>query len=385
MFEKIIAFFISIIVSVFGAFNCGQPSGEPVETDKKYDNVIIMIGDGMGYNHLYSTEHEYGISLDMLTRTPYHGFSKTRSASSSVTDSAAGGTALATGVRTMNGYIGVYPTDPAAVLGYPASITEVAQKYGKSTGVVTSDSVTGATPAAFSAHVSSRTLSDAIIADQLDSDIDLLWGHDSGEVKRDAVAAAGFTYCESFSQVQALVPGQRSIGQFDTDTLWRGTDNGDEPTLSELTGEALRLLNADEDGFFLMVEGAHIDKNSHNRDGDNAMIAVLEFNKAVNAALDFAEADGNTLVIITADHETGAVTLQDDGSYKWTIGSHSSANVPVLVYGCDEFIEDGETVENRDIPRLAVGFMTGGEQSFPISYQILSGEKTGSNLLGVAS
>ena len=114
-----------------------------------------------------------------------------------------------------------------------------------------------------------------------------------------------------------------------------------------------------------MVEGAHIDKRSHDKDADEARIAVLEFDKAISAVLDFAEENGNTLVIITADHETGSVTLQDDGTYKWTTGSHSAANVPVLVYGCDSFIENGEVVDNKDIPYRAVAFMTNNEQAFP--------------------
>ncbi len=363
MLIKLFFALLTLIVTLFST--CDNSFVAPSQEAQEIKNVVIMIGDGMGFNHLYSTQDTYGISLDMLTRTEYQGESKTRSASALVTDSAAGGSALSMGLRTMNGYVGVYSTDPLAFVATPASITEVAIKYGKSTGVVTSDSIMGATPAAFSAHVNSRDMDKAIFEQQVVSEIDLIWGAAADVVTESEVKANGKEYVASLTEVQALEPGQQSIGQFDCDTLWQGTDNGNNPTLSELTVEALDLLSADEDGFFLMVEGAHIDKRSHDQDGDGARTAVLEFDKAISAVLDFAEKNGNTLVIITADHETGSVTLQDNGSYKWTTGSHSSANVPVLVYGCDSFIENGEIVDNKDIPYRAVAFMTNNEQAFP--------------------
>ncbi len=370
MIIKLMFTLLTILVTFFSTFNNNFVA--PQNEAEEIKNVVIMIGDGMGFNHLYSTQDTYGISLEMLTRTQYQGESKTRSASSLITDSAAGGSALSMGLRTMNSYIAVYPTDPVKFTATPATITEVAIKYGKSTGVVTSDSIMGATPSAFSAHIRSRDLAEDIFAQQVVSDIDLIWGAADDIVTVSEVETNGKEYVASLSEVQALEPGQQSIGQFDCDTLWKGTDNGDNPTLSELTVEALEFLNADEDGFFLMVEGAHIDKRSHDKDGDGARTAVLEFDKAVSKVLDFAEENGNTLVIITADHETGFVTKQTDGSYKWTIGSHSAANVPVLVYGCDSFIENGEIVDNKDIPYRAVAFMTNNEQEFPCSLDCLN-------------
>lgn len=364
MFTKIVVMIMSLVVMLTTTF--GLNFVAPEEDANEIKNVIIMIGDGMGFNHLYSTEREYGIELEMLNRMEYYGESKTRSASSLVTDSAAGATALATGHRTMNGYIGVYPTDPLSVIANPASITEVAIKYGKSTGIVTSDVVTGATPGSYSAHVRDRDLGADIFAQQVVSDIDLIWGAvDTGIVTEAEVNANGKVYVNTLSEVQALTPGQQSIGQFDCDTMWKGLDNGDQPTLSELAVEAIDLLNADEDGFFLMLEGAHIDKRSHSQDGAGAMEAVVEFDKAISKVIDFAEADGNTLVIVTADHETGSVTKQKDGSYKWTTGSHSGANVPCFVYGSDSFIKDGEAIDNIDIPTKAVAYMTNNEQYFP--------------------
>ncbi len=362
---QIASFIMSIVIAITSTF--GLVFVAPAEEAAEIDNVIIMIGDGMGWNHLYSTQNKHNVKLEMLEKTDYHGFSRTRSASALVTDSAAGGTALATGGRTMNGYVGVYPTDPLEALGTPASITEVAMTLGMSTGVVTSDAVTGATPSAFSAHERDRDMSAELFADQVASDIDLIWGAiDEGTVTKEACAANNKAYVSTLSEVQALEAGQKSIGQFDCNTMWQGLDNGDQPTLSELTVEAIDILDDDEDGFFLMVEGAHIDKRSHSQDGDGAMTAVLEFDKAVGKALDFAKEDGHTLVVITADHETGSVTPNGDGSYTWTTGSHSAADVPVLVYGCDTFIEDGETIDNIDIPTRAAAYMTNNEVYFPV-------------------
>lgn len=372
---QIVAFIMSIVITITSSL--GLVFVAPAEDAAEIDNVIIMIGDGMGWNHLYSTQNKHNVKLEMLEKTDYHGFSKTRSASDFVTDSAAGGTALATGSRTMNGYVGVYPADPYEAIATPASITEIAMTIGKSTGVVTSDAVTGATPSAFSAHERDRDMSAELFADQVASDIDLIWGAiDEGTVTKEACAENGKEYVSTLTEVKALKAGQKSIGQFDCDTMWQGLDSDkDQPTLSELTVEAIDILDDDEDGFFLMVEGAHIDKRSHSKDGDGAMTAVLEFDKAVGKALDFAKADGNTLVIITADHETGAVTPNGDGTYTWTSGSHSAADVPVLVYGCDSFMEDGATINNIDIPTRAVAYMTNNEVYFPTPLSYLKDEK----------
>ncbi len=364
MFTKIIVSIMSFVImfSSFFGLNFVAPADEAEEVK----NVIIMIGDGMGFNHLYATEKVHGVELQMLDRMEYYGSQKTASASALVTDSAAGGTALATGGRTMNGYVGVYPTDPLAAIAVPASVTDVAMKYGKATGIVTSDSIMGATPASFSAHVRDRDLSDKIFDQQVVSDIDLIWGGAAPDiVTEERVNENGKVFVDSLSDVQNLSYGQKSIGQFDTTVMWTGEDEGtDNPTLSELAVEAIEILSQDEDGFFMMIEGAHIDKRSHDQDGAGAMQAVLEFDKTIGAVLDFAEKDGNTIVIVTADHETGKVTLKDD-EYQWLSGSHTGVDVPFFVYGADGIVADGETAKNTDVPDRAVAYMTNNEQAFP--------------------
>ena len=364
MFAKIVVLIMSFVVMFSSTFGLGFTA--PYDEAEDVKNVIIMIGDGMGFNHLYSTENEYDVDLTIFNGFEYYGSQRTRSASALVTDSAAGGTALATGGKTMNGYIGVYPTDPLGAIAVPASVTDVAMKYGKATGIVTSDSIMGATPSAFSAHVRDRDLSEDIFAQQVVSEIDLIWGAVNEIVTEAEVNENGKVYVDNLTEVKALEPGQKSIGQFSSTSMWKGEKYGtDNPTLSELAVEAIDLLNQDEDGFFLMIEGAHIDKRSHDQDGEEAMIAVLEFDRTIKAVLDFAEKDGNTLVIVTADHETGGVTPSADGSYQWTKGSHTGANVPCFVYGADSFIENGEVIENTDVPDFAVAYMTNNEQAFP--------------------
>ncbi len=363
MFTKFVVTIMSMIVALSSVFGFGFKA--PTDEAAEIKNVIIMIGDGMGFNHLYSTEDVYNLELDMLSRTEYQGKSKTHSSDSPVTDSAASGSALATGSKTCNGCIGVYPLDTFQRIATPTNITEVAIEYGLSTGIVTSDAITGATPSSFSAHVRDRGMGSEIFAQQVASDIDLIWGGSNSDVTQEACEQNNKIIVDSLSDVKALEFGDKSIGQFDSDTLWKGTDNGDNPTLSELTEEAIDLLSQDDDGFFLMVEGAHIDKRSHDNDKEEAMIAVLEFDRAVSKALDFAEKDGHTLVIITADHETGAVTKMPNGEYKWISGAHSGVNVPLLVYGCNSFIKNNEVVENIEIPQRAVAFMTNNDVYFP--------------------
>ncbi len=348
---------LSMVFSLFYGMGAEAPEIE------NFKNIIFMIGDGMGENHLEWTNQELGIDLIMETM-PLRGQSKTRSFSDFVTDSAAGATALACGIRTTNGALGVYPFDMYDLVAHPMNLTELAMEKGMKTGIVVTDSNVGATPSGFSVHTDARGNSDDIATQQINSGIDLIWGYASSQTKREDVEAAGFEYVDSLSKMEALEAGSRSFGQFNGDQLWRDETSDDTPTLSEMAEKALSLLD-NEDGFFIMIEGAHIDKFSHNNNKENMMMTAKEFDKTVGIALEFARNDGNTLVIVTADHETGAIKLNKQGAYEFTSGSHSSANVPLFVYGSDNFIEQGEAIKNTDVAKrtaLAMGFSA---DSFP--------------------
>lgn len=332
----------------------------PEEMDQ-VQNVIYLIGDGMGPLHLEKAKQERNISLTMDT-FEYSGRSMTRSQFNLITDSAAGATALSCGVRTINGYVGVFYYDPLRVESTPKNLTELCIEKGMMTGIVTTDSTSGATPSGFSVHTDSRNNTEDIDTQQMASDIDLIWGCSSRYVSQETCEANGFTFVKTYSEMMALEEGSRSFAQFDNDTWYVNQFDAETPTLSQMAMKAIDILDDTDEGFFIMIEGAHIDKHSHDNDDASMTEALEEFDRTVAAALDYAEKDGNTLVVVTADHETGGIKLNKDGTYSFTQGSHSGANVPLLVYGSDTFIENGEVVYNIDIPvRIAysLGFKKG--------------------------
>ena len=360
--------FILLFGTTVGIFSPESTNGAESYFDGNVKNVIYLIGDGMGFNHLKKTKNERDITLTMDT-FDFKGSSMTRSLSNAVTDSAAGGTALATGERTYNGAIGVYMNDPLGAFSHPKNITELCMESGMMTGVITTDETSGATPASFSSHSSDRGNTEDITEDQLSSDSDIIWGASNGVATRGDAEENGVTYITSYSQMMALPEGSRSFAQF-TNALWT-LEQSDErtPNLEQMAEKAIDLLDDTDEGFFLMIEGAHIDKHSHSNEDEMMTEALQEFDRTVELVLEYAKADGETLVVITADHETGAIIANDDGTYSFTQASHSSANVPVLVNGSDKIINDGEILNNYEIPiRIAytLGFT---EEQFP--YEVM--------------
>ena len=314
MLVKILGFFTAFITFVVSTFNpiVIRPASEKGTDFTECKNVIFMIGDGMGFNSINKTKAEEGLDSIVMDSFPLKGESETRSSNKKVTDSAAGGTALACAVRTSNGAVGVYPYDKYDFVSHPVNLAELAVSQGKKSGVITTE--------------------------------------------------FGWSFIDDKTDMNALEEGSRSFGQFRS-SVWHQVSSKSMPTLTEMTAKAIDLLDDDEDGFFLMVEGAHIDKNSHSNDGEGMKDALLSFDKAIGYALEYAKTHGDTLVIVTADHETGGITLKD-GEYVYTSGSHSGVNVPLLVYGCDNFMKDGEVMKNREASRRVACVM--GEKNFPI-------------------
>ena len=344
-----------------------EPTTESADKyfDKDIENVIFLIGDGMGYNHLEKTKFERSVTLTLDTFA-IQGSSRTRSLTNDVTDSAAGGTALSCGIRTYNSGVGVYLLDPLDVFIHPINITELCRDNKMLTGVITTDETSGATPAAFSAHATERYKAEDITEDQMKSDINIIWGTENGVATKETANENGYEYVTTYNEMMALKEGSKSFAQF-TNDLWT-SEQADEnsPTLSQMTEKAIDLLDDGENGFFLMVEGAHIDKHSHNNESENMTEAMSEFDKAIKIALDFAKEDGNTLVVVTADHETGAITLNDNGEYEFTSDDHSAADVPLRVYGSEKLIKNGETVNNYEIP-IRIAYILGfTEEDFPV-------------------
>ena len=365
---KFISVFMSILLTLgttFGFFKAPTTKSAETYRDDNIKNVIYLIGDGMGFNHLEKTKKERNTALVMDT-FGIKGSSMTRSFSDSVTDSAAGGTALAAGVRTGNGIIGAYYLDKNSRYSYPKNITELCLERGMMTGVITTDETSGATPASFSAHSSNRNNTEDITNDQLSSDIDLIWGKSNGVATKSKAEANGFEYITSYGEMMALEEGSRSFAQF-TNSLWTlSQSDKNTPNLEQMAIKAVDLLDDTDEGFFLMIEGAHIDKHSHSNDDKKTTEATLEFDRTIEAMLSYAKADGETLVIVTADHETGGIT-DKNGTYTFTRDSHSAADVPVLVYGTDKLIRNSEKLNNYEIP-IRIAYVLGfSEDEFPVS------------------
>jgi len=277
-------------------------------------NVIFLIGDGMGLAHVTLTSYFVGKPLEMM-KMSYSGLAYTYSANSFVTDSAAAGTALATGYKTFNGMLGMTP-DGKPVM----TLFEAAKKVGKATGVITTTRVTHATPAAFYAHVKDRD-EEKEIARQLvvGTTIDVAFGggmkHFSEELLEKA-KANGFTVVTTREELLNLDPSavKRVLGIFARSHLSYYVDGEDRPSLAEMTGKAIEILSKNEEGFFLMVEGGRIDHAAHGNDVVAMIYDTIEFDEAVKVALEFAKKDGDTLVVVTADHETGGLGLSN-GEY----------------------------------------------------------------------
>ena len=247
--QKVIAAIMASLLSMNLAFNTALNGGKTELDPGDYDNVILMIGDGMGFNHIDWMEKEYGIDeAYMFSMTESHGKSQTRSSNNVVTDSAAGATALSCAVRTNNGAIGVFAQDAFGVAYVPMNLSELAHSYGKMTGIVTSDTNHGATPGGFSAHVYDRDEGEEITRQQIEeSDLDLIWSASSGLVDDAYANKYGWTLVDTLAEFEALEEGTRSFGQF-AGEIWNENTGADSPNLSTLTTKAIDMLDDDEDG-----------------------------------------------------------------------------------------------------------------------------------------
>lgn len=326
---------ILLIASALFATSCG--SNNEKQAPQKAKNVIVMIGDGMGPAQVYSlllTSHE----KTAFERFPYSGFSITKSASNEITDSAAGGTAIANGNKTTNKMVGMTPDSIAQ-----PSMLEILAEQGKKTGVVVTCSVTHATPADFIAHNINRNNNEEIALEIANKEkLDVLFGGGKKYFteRKDSVDLVGKMWENGWNVYDSLEQiednNARTMVVACRKHMIKAPERGD--FLPKATAKALEMLD-NENGFFLMVEGSQIDFACHDNDSATMVEEMIDFNKAINVVLDFAEKDGNTLVVVTADHETGGLTIVDpEGKYtrtdfKWTTGSHSAVFVPVFSYG----------------------------------------------------
>lgn len=300
-------------------------------------NIILLIGDGMGQAHI-----DAAIALNgsmNVEKMPVSGFSKTYSANNKITDSGAGATAMATGVKTYNGAIGV------DVDSFPVeTILEIAEKNGLSTGLISTSSITHATPASFIAHQKSRSKEEAIAEDFLRTDIDLFIGGGRAFFKnrKDGKDLTKDLESDGYSIVYDTIALKNATGKIAAllaENQLPARDSGRMNTLPLSVDKALSILSQNEKGFFLMIEGSQIDWAGHDNNEKYLLSELSDFDKAIGIALEFAKKEGNTLVIVTGDHETGGLTLQHNEKNSNSVRivfsskSHTGVMVPVFAFG----------------------------------------------------
>ncbi|MFW5645307.1 MAG: alkaline phosphatase, partial [Bacteroidota bacterium] len=306
--KKNIGILLAIIFVSGFMFSC-ENAKKPASDETGVKNIIFLIGDGMGVPQLHAAMEHADETL-IMEKAEYTGLSKTHSLTNKITDSAAGGTALATGNKTSNGVIS------QDTLGNPLkTILEFAEDYGLSTGLVSTSAITHATPASFIAHEENRNNYEAIAADFLDTDIEVFigGGFDHFANRKDGLNLVESLEEKGYSLVRNLEELKASQADKLAGLLAEGhlppVAEGREDMLSVATAKALDILSRNEDGFFLMVEGSQIDWGGHANDLDYIVSETIDFDQAVGVAVDFAKKNPGTLVVVTSDHETGGLAM----------------------------------------------------------------------------
>ncbi len=306
---------------------------------KKVKNIILCIGDGMGLSQIYATYTANRGQLNIFQMQNI-GFSITNSADAYITDSAAGGTAFASGQKTNDRAIGIDPS------GKPLkSLADYSAQAGKKTADIVVCELTDATPAAFYAHQSERSNATAIASDITSSPVDIFLGSAykdftekvNGETPIDIMKKRGYTVIRNFDDFLKS-PATKILGLMD-DSVTRPKMDGRGDYLPLAFNKVTNTFKNYPKGFFMMIEGSQIDHGGHSNNMKQVVTENSDFDKVVGEALKFADEDGETLVIVTADHETGGLTLLDGNivkGYVWgdfSTNDHTGTPVPVFAYG----------------------------------------------------
>jgi alkaline phosphatase len=319
----------------------------PVYAIENVKNIIFYIGDGMGIAQILTAR----ISLlgaegrFSLEKMPVTGLITTHSIDNLITDSAASATAMATGFKTRNGMISVSPDSQLL-----ETFLEAAALKGWVTGLLATSSITHATPASFASHVASRSNHNEIAKQLVNSRTNLLLGGGRsyflsksapGSKRTDDLdlfniaSERGFEYVSTAEQ---LVQTQSSkvLGLFALEAMGRADG---EPTLAEMSQKAIEILSRNSNGFILIIEGSQIDWAGHDNNFESMVREMADFDDAIKIGLEFAQNDTNTLVVVTADHETGGLMLTGGGvrgtdiRAEWMTKSHTGQYVPVFAAG----------------------------------------------------
>lgn len=344
-----------------------DPTPDPEPEPKKIKNIIIIIGDGMGPQHIEAGQIFENKTYDFTSwqNSVCNTDSVDKNGNGGVlTDSAASATALATGTLTQNSYLGKDHNGNNLT-----TILDVAKDMGKSVGVLTTDNLYGATPSGFSAHSTDRNNSTAILATQLTSNVDFLCGLRADSFYSPYIglfAQKGYYYSNDLSNKEAIMAADKVF-------LPTDIENGAAKSvaLKDAASLAIEYLERDEDGFVLMIEQAHIDKCSHSNDIAGMLARMKSLNETVETVKAWADDRGDTAIIVTADHETGGLSASKTqtlpyahvvGSqkvfYKWTSTSHTKTMVKIFVHGYDVDFKTlsqyntADKIKNTDVFKL---------------------------------
>ena len=333
---------------------------------KKVKNVILMIGDGMSLMHVYTAWAANRGKL-WLENAQATGLSKTWAVKKLVTDSGSGGTSLATGVKTVYHAVGVDPE------GKPlTSLVDVAKELGKDAGMAVTCRLWDATPCDFCCHNIDRDKEEELVGDYPTSGVDFVFGggaqkftnrKDGRDIFKE-LQKKGYHISRTLDDFFAYDKNSRIFAvPYDKDTPLPD-ERGD--LLARASMKGISLMNQNKNGFFMMIEGSQLDDYGHFNQLDLLMKETLDFDQTMGEVMKWAAKDGETLVVVTADHETGGLTLvngnKEEGRVECCFSSkdHTGAMVPVYAFGPGAENFTG-IFENTDVFKKIKKLMTEGE------------------------
>ncbi len=305
--------------------------------DSKPPNIIMMIGDGMGLSAISSGMYSNN-NYTSLERSEYIGLLKTHSLDDLVTDSAASGTAMSSGVKTYNRTVGLDGN-----LSSVKSILEICRDRGYTTAIVATSTIVHATPASYYSKVKSRYQYDEIASQLSKSNINFFVGggekyfNDRVDGRNLINEMDDYFFANSLESFKNI--NSNKIGYLTYYDEPEGKHEGREPSLEDIAQITIQKLKSFDNPFFLLVEGSQIDWGGHDNDSEHLISEMLEFDKTIETVFNFADKDKNTLVVITADHETGGAAIVDGNleessvKIKYVSGDHTATMVPIFSLG----------------------------------------------------
>ena len=304
-------------------------------SQKKSPNIILMIGDGMGLTQISSGMYANDNST-ALEQFDYIGLSKTASFDKLITDSAASGTAMASGIKTNNKVLGISPDNI-----HQKSILEICKEKGYKTALIATSSIVHATPASFYAKENSRYNYENIALQLRNHNIDIFIGGGSKYFTTRKDERNLINEMSEYEFIKSLDELEKSIstkfGYFTYFDEPPSILNGRPANLDRITRTILNKLSLNKSPFIVVIEGSQIDWGGHDNDSKMVLSEFIDFDSAIKEALEFAKNDGNTLVVVTADHETGGMSLNggeiNNVNIKFNTKSHTGTMVPVFSFG----------------------------------------------------